>query len=77
MQTLVDNDQEEILVAQNDMDGNALDRVGAVLKGAVERLEQIDKIQEAETLFNDEQGKSSDLTTAHTHEDEISHDLFA
>ncbi len=65
MQTLVDNNQASIPVSQEALDGSAFDRVSTVLKGSVDRLKEIDKTHEAETLFNDSQNDESLENYAH------------
>ncbi len=54
MQTLMENDQSSISVSQTAMNGNAHDRVREVLRGSVERLNEIDKTQEAEAHFDNQ-----------------------
>jgi len=79
MKTLVDNEQASIPVSQKAMDGTAFDRVGEVLKGSVDRLEEIEKTHEAEALFFDQQNENSQSIHAHeslhqaqsTYQDEV------
>jgi len=83
MKTLVDNEQASIPVSQKAMDGNAFDRVKAVLEGSVDRLSEIDKTHEAEALYNDLQHENTHSNYAHEamhqvqadHEDEMSYGL--
>lgn len=89
MRTLVENEQASIPVSQEAMDGTAFDRVSEVLRGSVDRLEEIEKTHEAEAFFVEQQTEAEQSTYAHeaahqvqdnyqhdvTQEDEVSYGL--
>lgn len=79
MQTLIDNAQSSIPVSLQAMAGNAYQRVEEILKGSVDRLNEIDKVHEAEMRYeeieNDRAFESENSVSSPTLEDEVSYGL--
>ncbi len=79
MQTLIDNRQASIPVSPKAMEGNAYQRVGEVLKGSVDRLNEIDKVNEAEMRFeeieNDRTVEPENTVELAAYEADVSHGL--